>query len=217
MPRFLRAVFLPAVFTFLPVVIFKPFVLGRVELFVAYLVGFVMIISQPAVSYLPTDSHYGSAEDKNSARYVMLAIYAAVIAALTAYLLCPRDPASHFQRILLIAGIILAVGGLGLRVWSIRVLGRMFTTSVQIVQEHELVRSGPYSWIRHPSYTGSIFALVAVPLMYGSLLITGVVFVFLLVSYGYRARVEEQTLETHFGEAYREHRRTTCAFIPFIW
>lgn len=43
-----------------------------------------------------------------------------------------------------------------LRISAFRELGRMFTFELSIVKDHKLVTTGPYSAVRHPSYTGAI-------------------------------------------------------------
>ncbi|KZT19705.1 ICMT-domain-containing protein [Neolentinus lepideus HHB14362 ss-1] len=58
-----------------------------------------------------------------------------------------------------IAGCVLAVLGTSLRYWCYRTLGRMFTFRLSIVKDHKLVTSGPYSIVRHPSYTGILLAV----------------------------------------------------------
>ena len=50
----------------------------------------------------------------------------------------------------------LFVLGLALRWYSIFRLGRLFTMNVAIAEDHPLVDFGPYRFIRHPSYTGSL-------------------------------------------------------------
>ena len=57
-------------------------------------------------------------------------------------------------------GLLLTVGGLSFRIWSLRVLGKYFTGVVQQVEGHQLVTSGPYQWLRHPSYLGSWVAFL---------------------------------------------------------
>ena len=41
-----------------------------------------------------------------------------------------------------------------------RTLGRMFTFELSLRKNHQLITSGPYSVVRHPSYTGGVLALL---------------------------------------------------------
>ena len=44
--------------------------------------------------------------------------------------------------------------GVALRWYSVIYLGRFFTANVAILKDHQLVDTGPYRFVRHPSYTG---------------------------------------------------------------
>ncbi|KAF8928986.1 hypothetical protein EDD21DRAFT_369082 [Dissophora ornata] len=49
----------------------------------------------------------------------------------------------------------LCLAGFGLRKWSFISLDRFFTYQLTIRSGHRLVQSGPYTFLRHPSYTGA--------------------------------------------------------------
>jgi protein-S-isoprenylcysteine O-methyltransferase Ste14 len=55
---------------------------------------------------------------------------------------------------LLAAGIVVMWLGLALRVWAIAALGGDFRTTVEVEPGQAVVSTGPYRWVRHPSYTG---------------------------------------------------------------
>ena len=59
---------------------------------------------------------------------------------------------------LLILGALAVFFGASLRLWCFHALGRLFTFEVTIHPTHTLVTSGPYAFVRHPSYTGAILA-----------------------------------------------------------
>ncbi|EGN92618.1 hypothetical protein SERLA73DRAFT_190798 [Serpula lacrymans var. lacrymans S7.3] len=76
------------------------------------------------------------------------------------------DPVQALQRVqqtpeLLIGTCCLLVGNL-IRTQCYRALGKMFTFELSIRKTHELVTSGPYSVVRHPSYTGATFAIAGI-------------------------------------------------------
>jgi protein-S-isoprenylcysteine O-methyltransferase Ste14 len=52
------------------------------------------------------------------------------------------------------AGLIVIWLGLAIRVWAIAALGRAFRTTVEVDPAQAVVSTGPYRWIRHPSYSG---------------------------------------------------------------
>jgi protein-S-isoprenylcysteine O-methyltransferase len=109
------------------------------------------------------------------------------------------------------------VFGIALRVWSISHLGRFFTVQVSVHTDHEIVDTGPYRYIRHPSYTGSLLAFTGIGLLTfnfaGFLIIVSCVF----LAYVIRIRVEEKVLHAHFGEAYAEYARRTKRLIPGVY
>src|SRR5262249_3589838 len=85
------------------------------------------------------------------ARTCLPAAVAAVAAAVLApSLTLPRT----VQRGAFVGGLAVAVSGIGLRQWAIRTLGRLFVGYVAIQPDHHAVQSGPYRYLRHPSYTG---------------------------------------------------------------
>src|SRR5215469_6934447 len=56
-------------------------------------------------------------------------------------------------------GLALAIVGVALAIWARWHLGENWSGTVTLKEEHELVRSGPYRYIRHPIYTGMLVAL----------------------------------------------------------
>jgi protein-S-isoprenylcysteine O-methyltransferase Ste14 len=73
----------------------------------------------------------------------------------------PRLTVSPF----FVAGALTAISGNLLRQWCFRELGTLFTFEVTILPDHKLVTSGPYSYVRHPSYTGIYMTLLGPTLM----------------------------------------------------
>ena len=114
-------------------------------------------------------------------------------------------------------GFIFFLGGLALRWYSIGHLGRHFTVDVSISSEHELIDSGPYRYIRHPSYTGALLAFVGLGFCFGNWLSILFVTVPVTVAFLWRIRIEERALTTALGENYRAYVQRTNALIPLIY
>jgi protein-S-isoprenylcysteine O-methyltransferase Ste14 len=51
---------------------------------------------------------------------------------------------------------ILAIVGIEFRAWSMRTLGRFFTFQLGVSNGQHIVQTGPYRFVRHPSYTGIV-------------------------------------------------------------
>ena len=95
------------------------------------------------------------------------------------------------------------------RVW----LGGNWSGAVTIKQEHELIRSGPYRWVRHPIYTGLLVALLGSVLAQGELRSLIALALFIMAVHR-RIKLEEAFLEQEFGDAYRQYRREVPSLIP---
>jgi protein-S-isoprenylcysteine O-methyltransferase len=114
-------------------------------------------------------------------------------------------------------GAALFVMGLLLRWYSILYLGRFFTVNVAIAKDHRVIDTGPYRYIRHPSYTGVLMAFIGLGLCLGNwasltVLVIGTVPVFL-----WRIRVEEAALVGALGDSYREYMQRTRRLIPVFY
>ena len=103
-----------------------------------------------------------------------------------------------------------------LRRKAIAALGRFWSLHVEIRDNHEFVRSGPFRFVRHPAYLSMILELLALALVCNArftFLLVIVVFVPVLIM---RIRLEETALVEKFGERYQEYQRTTPAVIPWL-
>ena len=113
------------------------------------------------------------------------------------------------------AVVLLLMGGaIGLFAASSRELGRNWSLVARTRTDHELVRTGPYSSVRHPIYLGLLLFLLALAVALGhwaQLLIALPVF---FVGTAIRMRIEDNLLEQSFGDAFREYRRSTPAIFP---
>jgi len=149
-----------------------------------------------------------------AAHVVPLALTAALLAApaLPGWLGEPCCAAGAGERA---AAVLLVAAGLAFSVWARRVLGGNWSASVTVKDDHEIVRSGPYRWIRHPIYAGLIVALA------GSALARGewrglVAFAIAVAALWRKLQVEERWLTAEFGAGYADYRRQTRALIPLI-
>jgi protein-S-isoprenylcysteine O-methyltransferase Ste14 len=104
-----------------------------------------------------------------------------------------------------------------LLMWSaVPHLGRQFRIQAGLYEDHQLVRSGPYSVVRHPIYA----SFLALTLATGVLLAQWpwLVAAAILCIFGneIRVRTEDRLLESRFGEEFREYRKKVSAYVPFV-
>jgi protein-S-isoprenylcysteine O-methyltransferase len=114
-------------------------------------------------------------------------------------------------------GFILFLAGLALRWYSIGYLGRYFTVNVSISAEHTLIDSGPYRYVRHPTYTGALLAFVGLALCFGNWLTLLFLTVPIIGAFLWRIRIEERALIEALGENYRAYMQRTKRLIPWIY
>ena len=110
-----------------------------------------------------------------------------------------------------------ALGGLGLavRIWAVLTLRERYTRTLLIQDEHTIERRGPYRWVRHPGYLGSLLSLNGLAAASGSLAVLTASLAATLAAYAYRIRVEDDMLIQRFGDAYARYRREVGALIPW--
>jgi len=117
---------------------------------------------------------------------------------------------------LLPVGVVVEAAGIALAIWARRHLGRNWSAAVRIGEGHELVRSGPYRWLRHPIYTGVIFMVLGIAIASAqihALLALAILF----VAYIRKTGLEEDILEKQFGAAYDDYRKHSWRLIPLIF
>jgi protein-S-isoprenylcysteine O-methyltransferase Ste14 len=114
-------------------------------------------------------------------------------------------------------GFSLFVAGIALRGWAILTLGRFFTPSVQVQSGQHVVRSGPYRYARHPSYTGMLVALMGLGIALDDWLSLLILAVLPLTGILVRIRHEETVLLEALGDEYREYAAHTSRLVPGVW
>ena len=132
--------------------------------------------------------------------------------------LAPKALTKRFlplNPVLIWLGTALVAAGLSYAVWARRHLGRNWSSNVVVKEDHALIRTGPYRYVRHPIYTGIILAFFGMALFIGewrALLGTACVFLSFLI----KSRAEEVQMVKLFPQ-YGEYRRETAALVPMIY
>jgi protein-S-isoprenylcysteine O-methyltransferase Ste14 len=123
----------------------------------------------------------------------------------------PRDAGAYSL------GIIVVWLGLAIRVWAIVALGRAFRTTVEVDSGQPIVSTGPYRWVRHPSYVGLLLIVIGCSLAAGNWLALAVCPVLPLPALLWRIHVEEAELIHVLGDRYRAYQAHTKRLIPGVW
>lgn len=104
-------------------------------------------------------------------------------------------------------------GGLLFAAWARAHIGRNWSGTITVKEQHELIMSGPYGLVRHPIYAGLLFALAGTVLVRDEL--RGVLSVPLAwLSFRLKYRVEERWMTERFGAQYRAYKQRVPALIP---
>jgi len=106
-----------------------------------------------------------------------------------------------------LAGLVLALVGLGLGAWALRTFHRSETTHDPFGAPSTLVKDGPYRFSRNPMYVGLTLVLFGAAVYFGSLVMFLAPVAFVLVSGRLVIAREEKLLAGIFGRDYQDFRR----------
>jgi protein-S-isoprenylcysteine O-methyltransferase Ste14 len=112
--------------------------------------------------------------------------------------------------------LVLYAGGMGLRWWAVITLGKFFTIDVATHDDHALVSTGPFRFVRHPSYTGLLLAFLGFGVSLGNTVSLIVLIAPIAVTLAYRMRVEEAVLRSALGASYEAYCARTKRLIPGV-
>jgi protein-S-isoprenylcysteine O-methyltransferase Ste14 len=109
---------------------------------------------------------------------------------------------------------LLALAGLLFTWWARVHLGRLWSGSITRKEGHHVVDTGPYGLVRHPIYTGVIFALFATAAAQATVTaLAGAA----LITFGFwlKARIEERFLTNELGaDTYGAYCRRVPMLVP---
>lgn len=127
------------------------------------------------------------------------------------------QPADPVDALLMLPGVALFFSGIGLRIWSKLSLGRYYTFDISVTPAHRVTTKGPYRFVRHPLYLGTLLTAAGLPLMTQGWMPFWLFTVPTTAIYGLRLVREDAYLMTAMGEAYRDYARRTARLIPYVW
>jgi len=114
-------------------------------------------------------------------------------------------------------GIAVMFAGFLVRLAAMLALGEQFSHEIAIKDEHAIVETGPYRWVRHPSYTGAVLTYLGIGIVTGNWLSVVTALGGALLGFGHRATVEERALRKTLDEYERYVERTPYRLVPGIW
>ena len=178
--------------------------------------GAVFGLSEMLLSILKRSGKESQTADRGSLRLIWIVIVISIALAVAAIGLVPAARLPFAEQLYAVGAALFALGLL-LRWYSIFWLGRFFTVDVAVAGDHRVIDTGPYRYLRHPSYAGVLLAFLGLGLCYGNavslaLLVLPVAWVF-----HRRIVIEEEALLAALGESYRSYMARTRRLVPWIY
>ena len=114
------------------------------------------------------------------------------------------------------SGAALTVAGIGFAVWARFHIGANWSGTVTLKEGHALIRSGPYTIVRHPIYAGLLLAVLGTAIARRE--VGGLIgFALLVLEWKRKSLLEERFMIEQFGAGYLQYRREVKGLIPLIW
>ena len=161
------------------------------------LLGIAFGLSEAGLSILKRSRDDSVDADESTLRVLWITILAAMTAGIVVSHHASR--AAFASAIAFWSGCALFAIGLALRWYSILYLGRYFTVNVAIHSRHEVIETGPYKWIRHPSYSGALLAFLGVALCLENWLSLALIMLPVTWAFAWRMSKEETALANALG------------------
>lgn len=190
-----------------------PFLLLDFKMIILLLACIVVFMTQPTFSI--EAAQRDKQEDGNSILYIFILSIIAISAPIIEWAYFKPSPV--VPAVFVGLGTLVLIIGVGLRVWSIKVLGEYFTATVQTKTDQKVIDYGPYRNVRHPSYLGAFIAFMGNAIILEAWAGLLIAFIAMSIAYNYRIKKEEETLLASFGKAYQEYQMRTKKLFPYVW
>ncbi len=110
-------------------------------------------------------------------------------------------------------GVSLGIVAIPLFRWTHHALGKNWSADLVIKEEHSLVTSGPYRWVRHPMYS-AIFLQSLTFFLLSANWIIGLAGLGANILIAARVDKEEALMIEEFGDEYRAYMQRSGRFLP---
>lgn len=180
-----------------------------VSLLVAYLLFGAFVISESRMRQGREASTLQAGEhDQRTTRLVGTAFGAGLLLTPVLTMLRPRRhvPAYVGPGVMLLA--------IALRTWAAAALGRFYTRTLRTAPDQQVVRIGPYRFVRHPGYLADLTMWVGFGLSTRDWLPAALWGGVMSLVYQRRMNAEEAMLRQELGQAYVDYAATTPRLIP---
>ena len=153
--------------------------------------------------------------DHGSMGLLIASVWMALFLGIGIAALMPDTAVRTGRSELFLVGLAMMLAGMAVRWYAIATLGSAFTVTVGTRAAQRIVDSGPYRWVRHPAYAGSLITILGILLCCTNFL-SLMALVVPIAGHAYRIRVEERTLVDDIGDPYRAYMRRTKRLVPLL-
>lgn len=122
----------------------------------------------------------------------------------------------YYWNTFFVIGMALIVIGLMIRIHSILTLKQFFTYSIAKVENHKVIETGLYKFIRHPGYFGQLIIFIGISTSLSNWLSILVMMIPITLGYLYRIKIEEIFMVEQLGEDYLNYQERTKKIIPML-
>jgi protein-S-isoprenylcysteine O-methyltransferase len=154
--------------------------------------------------------------DDGSLQQLWAVILVSLAVAVAAGILVPQAASEVLWRLRTV-GALLFVAGMLVRAYAIFYLGRFFTVDVALAADHRLIDTGPYRYVRHPSYTGALLEFLGLGIVFGNWISLLVLMVPTWLVFKRRMTIEERALTQALGRDYADYMARTKRLIPGLY
>ncbi|KPJ57707.1 MAG: hypothetical protein AMJ42_04450 [Deltaproteobacteria bacterium DG_8] len=156
------------------------------------------------------EKEFGEIKAKWSLSVMTISHTLIIIGSIVEYLIIKRE----MIFLVTLLGIMIFVIAFWLRRLSAKTLGKYQSLHIEIRRTHQLIKNGPYRYMRHPWYLSIILEVLSITLIlnayYNFLYVVLVHIPIVLI----RVHFEEKAMIEIFGDEYIEYKKQLWAFFP---
>ena len=112
-------------------------------------------------------------------------------------------------------GAAVCVLGLFTCLWARHTLAGNWSSDVTFKQNHELIKTGPYRFVRHPIYTGLLLMSLGTALDLARVRFW-LALPLWFIGFWIKLKQEEKVMLQHFPDAYPIYKKQAKALVPFV-
>ena len=112
-------------------------------------------------------------------------------------------------------GAIICGLGLFVTLWARWTLAGNWSSDVTFKQGHELVKTGPYRFVRHPIYTGLLIMCLGSAIEIG-MLRCWLALPLMVIAFWLKLKQEERLMLRHFPDQYPTYQKQVKSLVPFV-